>query len=300
MNQSDKSVVPVTIGLGDTQPDSAVDNSREALIDKLAGKKRSKYGRFIAAAALGSIPWVGGVISAAIALQAEGGQERLDEMQKLWLHEHEEKIKKLGNAVGGILERLDSLGDDIRERVESEEYLALIRKGFKAWDRADTEEKRDFIRKLLSNAGGTKICSDDVVRLFIEWIDKYHVTHFKVIKEIYQDPGITRAAIWQNIYGDQPRDDSAEADLFKLLIDDLSQGHVIRQEREVNALGQFVAQRRSGRGRGRASPILKSPFDNEKPYVLTEMGKQFVHYTMDDIVPRVGSGTTEPPANNPQ
>lgn len=295
MVDGDKSLVPA---FGDADPigsDRDVGASQEALLDKLSGSRKSKYARFIAAAALGSIPWVGGVLSAAIALQAEGGQEKLDEMQKLWLHEHEEKIRKLGATVAGILLRLDSLGDDIKERVESEEYLDLIRKGFKAWDRADTEEKRELIRKLLSNAGGTRICSDDVVRLFIEWIDKYHEIHFRVIREIYQEPGITRAGIWQSIYGEQPRDDSAEADLFKLLIDDLSQGHVIRQERQTNQFGQFVAQRHRGK-RGPASPILKSPFDNEKPYVLTEMGKQFVHYTMDEVVPRVG--TPESPASS--
>ena len=32
------------------------------------------------------------------------------------------------------------------------------------------------------------------------------------------------------------------------------------------------------------------PFDDEKPYVLTELGKQFVHYTMNEIVPRIAGG----------
>lgn len=124
--------------------------------------------------------------------------------------------------------------------------------------------------------------------MFIEWIDRYHEIHFKVIREIYSNPAVTRAAIWEAIYGDQPRDDSAEADLFKLLIDDLSTGHVIRQERQTNAAGQFIAVRRTGHRRRPGSSVLKSPFDDEKPYVLTELGKQFVHYTMDEIVPRIG------------
>lgn len=219
-----------------TQSDSAVECAREELIEKLTGKKKSKYARFIVAAALGSIPWVGGVLSAAVALNSESGQEKLTEIQKLWLHEHEEKIKKLGTTLGQILERLDSLGDEIKERVESEEYLGLIRKGFQAWDRADTEEKRDLIRKLLTNAGGSKLCPDDLVRLFIEWIDKYHEAHFKVIREIYREPNVTRGRIWEAINGTQPREDSSEADLFKLLIFDLTTGHVIRQDRATNAI----------------------------------------------------------------
>lgn len=50
-----------------------------------------------------------------------------------------------------------------------------------------------------------------------------------------------------NLYGQTPREDSAEADLFKLLIRDLSTGGVIRQERDVNQLGQFVRKDRSAR-----------------------------------------------------
>ena len=51
----------------------------DGLVNRFARAWKAKYGRFIAAAALGSIPWIGGVLSAAIALQAEGGQEKLDD-----------------------------------------------------------------------------------------------------------------------------------------------------------------------------------------------------------------------------
>jgi hypothetical protein len=33
---------------------------------------------------------------------------------------------------------------------------------------------------------------------------------------------------------------------------------------------------------------MKSAFDNDEPYELTELGKYFVHYTMDEVVPRIG------------
>ena len=96
------------------------------------------------------VPLIAGVLSAAA--QAEGGQERLDEMQKLWLKEHEEKIVKRGTTIAQILERLKASGDDVLERIQSEEYLALIRKGSKHGIDL-TQKKRGFIRKLLSNAG---------------------------------------------------------------------------------------------------------------------------------------------------
>jgi len=33
---------------------------------------------------------------------------------------------------------------------------------------------------------------------------------------------------------------------------------------------------------------MKSAFDDSEQYELTELGQQFVHYTMNEIVPRIG------------
>jgi len=125
--------------------------------------------------------------------------------------------------------------------------------------------------------------------LFIDWIAKYNEIHFKVIGTIYNKQRITRYKIWKEIYGNTVREDSAEADLFKLVIHDLSTGHVIRQYRPTDAKGNFIKQ--TQRTRRTNTNTLKSAFDNEKDYVLTELGKQFVHYTMNEIVPRIDSGT---------
>jgi len=158
----------------------------------------------------------------------------------------------------------------------------------------ESEEKRVLIRNLLANAGACRICTDDIVRLFIEWIGKYSEAHFKVIRTVFKHPGSTRAQIWRLIHGDSVREDSAEADLFKLLIYDLSVGRVIRQHREVDNHGRFVKESARGRRRGTGSPYMKSAFDDEKPYELTERGKQFVHYTMTEIVPRLGASASTP------
>jgi hypothetical protein len=32
---------------------------------------------------------------------------------------------------------------------------------------------------------------------------------------------------------------------------------------------------------------MESAFEDTKPYVLTELGKQFVHYTMNEVVTRI-------------
>ena len=97
-----------------------------------------------------------------------------------------------------------------------------------------------------------------------------------VIKEIYRRPGITRGAMWDRIRGSSPREDSAEADLFKYLIRDLSTGGVVRQERETDGYGNFLKKDTRGQSHGNASRTMESAFENAKPYVLTALGKQFV------------------------
>jgi hypothetical protein len=145
-----------------------------------------------------------------------------------------------------------------------------------------------MLKKLITNSGVITLAQDDLVRLFLEWIEKYHEFHFVVIREIYKNPRITRGVIWERIRGEMPREDSAEADLFKLLIRDLSTGGVIRQERETDYAGNFV--RSSSSRRGSRSSTLESAFEDTKPYVLTELGAQFVHYVMDDVALQISGG----------
>lgn len=261
---------------------------RTALAEKLEGRKSGKYAR-IMLAALSGIPWVGSLLGAAGTISSELENEQLSELQKLWLKEHEAKLKRLGLTLGSIVNRLESFGEELQERIQSEEYLALVRRAFRSWDQADTEEKREFIRRLLENAGGTKLCPDDLVRLFISWIDTYHESHFRVIRVLHQKPGATRAEIWQEIHGTRVREVSAEADLFKLLIRDLSTGSVIRQHRDTTPHGEYMRKGRAATS-GRSSQTMKSAFDDVEPYELTELGKQFVHYTMNELVTQLGTG----------
>ena len=241
-----------------------LEHAQNALAQSLGGNKRKKYVRFFVAA-LSSIPWVGGLFSASASFSAEADQEKINDLHRLWLAEHEEKARELIATLMEIFERLDNFGDEIQERLESPEFLTLVRKTFKAWDEADTEEKRQMLKKLILNAGAIKLCSDDLVRLFTSWIELYHELHFAVIKEIYRDPGITRGEMWDVIRGERPRDDSAEADLFKLLIRDLSTGGVIRQEREVDSQGRFRRKRRSPQSRAAASGVMRLHSRRQSP-----------------------------------
>lgn len=261
---------------------------RHSIEERIGRRYGRKYVRFVVAA-LGGIPWVGSLLSAAASLEGEAEQGDVNELQRLWIEEHQAKLEQLAMTLAGMMERFEGLGSDIDSRVQSDEYLALIRSGFRTWDQADTDEKREFVRKLLTNAGAYRLCSDDLVRLFLAWIDQYHEAHFAVIREIYQRPRSSRAEIWASIHGAHVREDSAEADLFKLLIRDLSMGSVLRQERATDAGGNFLRTQAPKTPRGHASPYMKSAFDNTERYVLTELGGQFVHYVMDELVPRVAA-----------
>ena len=264
-------------------------------IDRIRSDKRKRSARFVLAA-LSSIPWVGGFLSASAALNAELEQGRINDLQRQWLEEHGRKLKELADTIGDIADRVEGLGPDAQKRIETEEYLGLVRKGFGVWDRADTAEKRDLIRRLLSNAAGTILAADDLVRLFIEWVDRYHEIHFRVIRSIFRNPGSTRAEIWEDVYGREVREDSAEADLFKLLIRDLSTGSVIRQHRETTEDGRFLRSPRTHTRPGAGSRVMKSAFDDKERYELTELGKQFVHYVLSDVVPRIGGDPGVEPA----
>ena len=265
--------------------------SIRAEIAKTSKSKRRRWAEKVALAALGSIPWVGGFLSAVASLKTEAGSIKQNSLQTQWLEEHERKMKLLGESLDHIGQRFDSLGDEIEERIQSEDYLDLVRKGFRVWDRAETEEKRNYVGNLIANAAGTRLCSDDVVRLFIDWLDSYHEIHFKVIREIHRNPGCTRYDIWMTLHGALVREDSAEADLYKLLIRDLSTGGVIRQARDTTDDGRFF---RKAPSRGsRSSPTMESAFEDSKPYVLTALGKQFVHYTMTELVTRLDQNLSD-------
>src|SRR5260370_1061505 len=199
-------------------PVPSTDAALEAIRGELAkadpSKRRQIFEKFFLAA-LGSIAWVGGFRSAAETIRGDDQAIRKDRMQTQWLEEHQHKLEDLQATLSEIQQRFESLGSQIDERVQSQEYLALVRKAFRAWDDADTAEKRRYVGNVVVNAAGTRVCSDDVVRLFIDWLETYHEAHFAVIREIFKNPGVTRYDIWTNVYGtDTPRDDAAEADLF--------------------------------------------------------------------------------------
>jgi hypothetical protein len=245
--------------------------------------KVAKISRGALQVAGGAIPFGGGVLSAIAGAWSEAEQERVNRFFEHWVRMLQEELREKEKTVLEIMARLDLHDDAIAARVESKEYQSLVKKTFREWSGAESETKREYIRNILANAAASRVSSDDVVRLYIDWINKYSELHFQVIGAIYNSAGITRGDIWTKIGKGSVREDSADADLYRLLFRDLSTGGIIRQHRETDYYGNFVAKTPDRRPKGSGPKPIVSAFDNEEGYELTELGKQFVHYAMSDL-----------------
>ncbi len=127
----------------------------------------SRVARFVLAC-LGSVPAVGGAVGGVGGAWSEAEQAHYNKVFAAWLKLQEDEVKEIGITVAEILSRLDLNDEAISSRIESPEYLKLIKKCFRDWSAAESEEKRILIRNLLTNAAVHQICSDDVLRMFIQ------------------------------------------------------------------------------------------------------------------------------------
>lgn len=154
------------------------------------------------------------------------------------------------------------------------------------------------MRNLLSNAASASFVSDDVIKLFVEWIRDYSELHFAVIGAIYNDAGIARARIWQKVGRAIVREDSADADLFRLIIHDLSTGRIVRRHRETDYAGNFIAkQQRQGPTLPTGTQrTMKWAFDDEEEY--DRAWSAVVHYAMTDVPPKIEFKKPEPGPKN--
>ena len=265
---------------------SSDDNSGE----DLKPPKDSAVGKISRGAlqvAAGAMPFVGGAFLALASAWSDAEQAKANRFFEHWIQMLKDELKEKEQTIIEIMARLDLADENITRRIESPECQSLIRKTFREWSGAESEEKRIYIRNILANAASASLASDDVIRMFISWINLYSEMHFQVIGAIFNSDGIARREIWRKIGKGQVREDSADADLFKLLFRDLSTGGVIRQHREVDYYGNFVPKNTKRRPRGSGPKPPVSAFDEEEGYELTELGKQFVHYAMTDLPLRI-------------
>lgn len=234
----------------------------------------------------GAIPFAGGIFSAAAGFWSEADQNRLNDFLKKWVKMLEDELTEKQQTITEIAVRLDLQDEQISDRVKSSEYQSLLKKAFRDWAGAESLQKQQYVRNILTNAATACLTSDDVVRLFLDWLHTYSEFHFVVIGEIYNHDGISRGEIWDHLGRTSPREDSADADLYKLLFRDLSTGGVIRQHRETDYNGNFI-KKPASRGGKSGSVTVKSAFDYDEGYELTALGKQFVHYAMTELTPKI-------------
>ena len=259
-------------------------NDENKLPEKIPASKKGKAGRAVLNV-LGSVPVAGGLFSAAAGYWGEQEEAKANEFLKNWIDMIHDEIREKEKTIVEIMARLDLHDEEISRRVTSESYQSLLKKSFREWPAAESERKRQLLRNLLSNAAASTVSSDDVVRLFIDWLSLYSPFHFEVIAAIYNSNGITRGEIWDKVGRARVPEDSADADLFKLLVRDLSMGSIIRQHRETDYHGNFI--KKKPRPRGSSGNTMKSAFDREEGYELTALGQQFVHYAMSEITPKI-------------
>ncbi|MDT3382481.1 hypothetical protein RNI52_34465 [Labrys neptuniae] len=253
------------------------------------GTSSAKFSRAALNVISGAIPFAGGLLSAAASAWSEREQDAINRMLQKWIEMLREEMREKEITITEIIARIDMQDEKVAQRVASPEYQSLLKKSFREWAGSDSEEKRKMIRNLLANAASAELSNDDVVRLFIEWIHDYSDLHFSIISNIYNRSGITRRGVWEAIGRGKVREDSADADLFRLLFRDLSTGGLVRQHREKDGAGNFYA-RQAPKAQKSTFPVprtMKSAFDDGEQYELTELGQQFVHYALTDLPPKL-------------
>lgn len=130
--------------------DAHVIAAMRAEIEKSESRGPRRAVEKLVLAALSSIPWVGILVSAAKDIKADDDADRQNYLLKLWVEQHQRKLMDLGQMFQEVQSRFENFGNEIDERIESDAYLALIRKSFRVWDQSDTEKKRRMLGKSLS------------------------------------------------------------------------------------------------------------------------------------------------------
>lgn len=258
------------------------DNKKKDEQDKK--NKLVTTGKFAYDTLTGAIPFASGFFAALKNSHSDKQQKDAFNFLNNWLEMLQDEMKEKSQTIVEIAARINLQDEKVAKKISGSEFQSLTKKAFRDWGASESEDKRVYIRNILSNAAvdETTGYSYDVIRMFLDWIKNYSELHFKIISIIYTNPGINRRDIWEKLGREQVRENSADADLYRLIIRDLSTGGIIRQKREVNSNGQFLKQK-TLQGKSSKSTTMESAFENTKKYELTNLGQNFVHYAMTEV-----------------
>ena len=81
---------------------------RTELAKSSPSDRRRVFQKFVLAA-LGSIPWIGGFLSAAASLKTEQDNLRTDSLHTQWLEEHASKLASLRATLESVVQRFESI-----------------------------------------------------------------------------------------------------------------------------------------------------------------------------------------------
>ena len=224
----------------------------------------------------------GGAVAAATAVQNDKSQSGVNELHSACINEIASTVDELKVTVNQILDSIKASDEEFAAKVEDPHYVELVRKAFTGWSRGQSKEKREIIRRLLSRAADTASPDYPLFNLFFDWVSRYNELHFRLIRSLKEQGTATKFQIWQGMGGERVRDDSAEADVFGCLFNDLNLGHIVRK---VSARdGVTGIKLRATRGKRTSSPLLKSVLDDTTLQELTAVGDLFIHYAMDELI----------------
>src|SRR3990167_2543291 len=80
---------------------------------------------------LGGIPTAGGIFGASAGAWSEYEQSRFNKMFNAWLKLQQDEIREIAKTLMEVMSRLDAASSEIQERLESPEYLGIIKKCFR-------------------------------------------------------------------------------------------------------------------------------------------------------------------------
>src|SRR5271170_5869784 len=92
----------------------------------------------------GAVPFAGGLLSAAAGAWPEHEQAKVNQFFTAWLKMLEDEIKEKEQTILEIMARLDMHNEETTRRIESKEYQSLLKKTFREWSGAESEDKRAY------------------------------------------------------------------------------------------------------------------------------------------------------------
>src|SRR5205823_8067458 len=103
------------------------DQLNDELRKALGSGSGPKIARFALACLGGGIPFVGGVFGAGAGAWSEANQNKVNNLFEQWLKMQKDELEEIGRTVFEVVIRLDQTDEKVQERIQSPEYLSLIK-----------------------------------------------------------------------------------------------------------------------------------------------------------------------------